>query len=136
MPIYADGVFKTAVDNGTHKPNSQTQNPSAFNNTGTALVGTASSSIPITLTTTDAIDVTRYDRIKIVANGTEYSCDISSESGLRYLYTFISGVSNPYLQVGLTTSKDDFQVNRTSAYANAGNYTAGTIVQISSIILE
>ena len=143
IPIYADGAFGVAVDNGVYRcgQNYTTYSPVAFTNAGSVLK-TPSDMYPsgkqTTLVCTDLINLSAYTKVKLVTNQGTFELDVTSVTQSAYIAVAVrNSGGGRYLTVSASSAKQDFMENTFAV----DNFTltatdTSTTFSISEIVVE
>lgn len=111
--IYDAGVFSVSYDNSGYVRAAGYVSAGGATLNASSITFSAPSFVNDKVLIIDKIDYTDYDYIHVLCNGTTYTIDVTSVTGMAYLYieAMQNGSSIYYLTFGLCSQKTNYSQN-------------------------
>lgn len=140
IPVYVNGVFGIAVDNGVYKSSTAFGTPKAFTNANNQLqTGSLSNAQECTFVSQDTINFSQYNRVKVTTNLGTIVCDVSQVNEPKYLAVAITNYGGGvYTDICAITAKQQGYNMSTNVAADAYDsaHTGVTSAVITEIVVE
>lgn len=139
IPIFVNGVFEEPMSNGVYAYEQTTQGlyqVLSFSVTPTSIDGSSPGYYHArTLVSNSKIDVTNYDKVKLVSNAGTLEINTQNISGEYYVCVYLAGYENDnYLGICLSSVQQYFHTSLTAE--QKVHSTSLTTISISEITVE